>query len=232
MSARQLYELQDLDGAIEAARGRLTDLEARLKDTSVIEALEAKVAALEQRTKDVGRQQRAQQQELDSMRQKLQVLETKLYGGQVTNRRELEGMERERKTLRSQLQRGEEELLGVMMSHEETQRSLSDAQAELHREEENWYRGQDRLEKEKSAEEKTLERLLKERTGITSLLTEYEVAAYDRLRSAKKGQVVSKVERGLCRGCGVALPTHVVQRARADRERVFCPSCGRVLYVS
>ncbi len=232
MSARQLYELQELDGAIDSTRSRLADLEARLKDTSVIDALGAKVAALEQRTQEVRQRQRAQEQDLDSLRQKLQALEERLYGGKVSNRRELEGMERERKTLRSQLGRGEEELLRVMMSNEEAQRSLSDAQAELHREEGNWHKGQERLEKEKNAEEKTLERLLEERTCITSLLTEGEVAAYDRLRSAKKGQVAAKVERGLCRGCGVTLPTHVVQRARADRERVFCPSCGRVLYVS
>lgn len=232
MSARQLYELQELDGTIEAAHGRLADLEARLKDTSVIDALGAKVAALEQRTKEMGQRQRAQEQDLDSLRQKLQALEERLYGGKVSNRRELEGMERERKTLRSRLGRGEEELLGVMMSHEKAQRSLLDVQSELHREKENWYQGQERLEEEKNAEEKTLERLLKERTGITSLLTEDEIAAYDRLRSAKKGQMVAKVERGLCRGCAVTLPTHVVQRARADRERVFCPSCGRVLYVS
>ena len=232
MSARQLYELQELDGAIETARGRLADLEARLKDTSVVDALEAKVAALEQRARDVERQQRAQDLELDSVRQKLQALEAKLYGGQVTNRRELEGMERERKTLCSRVERGEEQLLEVMMSREETQRSLADARADLEREGENWYQGQDRLKKEKGVEEQTVESLLKERTGITSQLTEDEMTAYDRLRSAKKGQVVAKLERGLCRGCGVTLPTHVVQRARADRERVFCPSCGRLLYVS
>jgi predicted nucleic acid-binding Zn-ribbon protein len=40
------------------------------------------------------------------------------------------------------------------------------------------------------------------------------------------------VERGLCRGCGVTLPSGDVQRARAGQELVRCNSCGRILYVA
>jgi len=57
------------------------------------------------------------------------------------------------------------------------------------------------------------------------------LSLYETLRREKRGRAVSRIERATCLGCRIALPMGVVQHVRAGRELVFCPSCGRVLYV-
>ena len=232
MSSRQLYELQELDGEIEGAQLRLATIEARLGDRGALEALEGNVAALEQRLEDADRTQRAAEMEADSTRERLRALEARLYDGEVTNPRELKGMEQEQTVLRSRLERDEEGLLEVLESREEVEHQLSEAQAEMGRETEIWKQEQERLSQERDAGRATLDGLLERRQGVASHLTEDEIAVYDRLRPAKGGRAVAKLERGMCQGCRMALPTHVVQRARSGREHVFCTSCGRLLYVS
>ena len=43
---------------------------------------------------------------------------------------------------------------------------------------------------------------------------------------------VAKMERGLCQGCRMALPTQQQQRVRNGRQTVLCNTCGRILFLS
>ena len=53
---------------------------------------------------------------------------------------------------------------------------------------------------------------------------------YETLRQAKGGRAVAKVERDLCQGCRMSLPTQLRQRVRSGRQAVNCSSCGRMLF--
>jgi len=232
MSVRQIYDLQGLDGQIAGVEERLASIESRLGDRSALEALEERIASLRQRLREVELQRRSREMEVDSVQQKLQALEKRLYGGEVTNPRELEGMGKEQQLLRSRLEREEEQLLEVMVSQEEVEQALKQASAALDSEAGRWQREQGELAEERDAQAKRLQALLREREGVTMPLGKEDLEVYERLRASKGGQVVAKVERGLCRACGMTLPTHVVQQARTGKGHVFCPSCGRLLYVS
>ncbi len=78
-----------------------------------------------------------------------------------------------------------------------------------------------------------MERYLEvKRQNQTSLVSPEHLNLYDSLRSKRQGQAVVKVERGLCQGCRISLPTKVVQLARTAQKPVQCPSCSRILYVN
>lgn len=71
----------------------------------------------------------------------------------------------------------------------------------------------------------TAERAVQAAKVEPSVLSRYEVVA------RKKGDsVVVGVPKGVCGGCHMKLPQHVVLTARAQQEIPSCPNCGRLLY--
>ncbi|MER3420422.1 MAG: hypothetical protein C4290_07815, partial [Chloroflexota bacterium] len=74
------------------------------------------------------------------------------------------------------------------------------------------------------------ERLHKQRLAHAGRVPPQFLALYERLRSIKRGQAVARIERGVCAGCRITLPTTVQQRARAGAQVLQCPSCERILY--
>ena len=68
-----------------------------------------------------------------------------------------------------------------------------------------------------------------DRSSRTTGMDSSALGLYAALRQAKQGRAVAKVERGSCQGCRIGLPTHMVQKVRAQESLVQCPSCERIL---
>ncbi len=119
-----------------------------------------------------------------------------------------------------------------MLSLEAAQSQVRESDESYRRAEELWTRLQEDLAGQMQRTRAALATLDERRAGSVSRIDPREIRLYDSLRSSKGGQAVVKVERGLCRGCRMALPTHQLQRARLGREPVLCNSCGRILFVN
>ena len=231
-TARQVYELQELDQALDGLQAQLKALDARRGDRGDLDS--ASRAAEEQRTRvrELQLQQRAQDGELASLQSRLREIEGQLYGGSVTNPRDLDGLQREQGTLRGRVAKAEEALLELMQSLEEAQTSLTKAEAAAPGLETGWQAEQERLAQQTEQLRSDMRSLVVRRAALAQALAPQEVSMYARLRATRSGSAVAVVERAVCGGCRVSLPTHIVQRARLGRELIFCPSCGRILLVN
>ncbi|MFQ5861119.1 MAG: zinc ribbon domain-containing protein [Dehalococcoidia bacterium] len=229
---RQLFELQELDQQLAQRHSRLASLEGMLGNKDELAPLRESVEQGQRKLQELRAQQQEQELQVETPRQKLADLEAKMYGGTVTNPRELEGMQQEAGMLRRHLSQGEDRLLEVMLALEEAQGLAQEAEARLEEAEGRWQAQQEALQEEYrqlQGEVHHLETLRKEQAARVAST---DLALYERLRAAKGGRPVARVERGMCRGCQVTLPTHELQRARTAREPLLCPSCGRILYLS
>ena len=56
------------------------------------------------------------------------------------------------------------------------------------------------------------------------------LANYDRIRRAHQGRGIAKLDRNLCLGCRISLPSNMVNKARAGSALEQCPNCERILY--
>ena len=72
-------------------------------------------------------------------------------------------------------------------------------------------------------------RLDAERGRWTDVIDAPTLGLYERLRSGRQGRAVARVERSICQGCRIGLPSHLVQRVRSGVVLVQCPSCERIL---
>lgn len=229
---RLLYDLQELDQRTEQCWNQLYEVEARLADRQALERLQVRMEEERVRVRRLRLDQRESELSNQSLRQKAQVVEGKLYGGSVRSPRELQGLEMELKALRADLAGRDDRLLEAMAELEDAQRALASLKAEAAGAEAEWKESQTSLKERKKALEAELEDLQRRRQELASRVEPQELRLYENLKATKAGLAVARVEQGLCRGCRMALPTHQLQRARAGREPVLCGSCGRILYVS
>ena len=229
---RQLYELQELDLGISQHQSLISSIDSQIGDRAAIDALQREIEGQKGSLHQLRLHHQAQDLDAESMRQKVNEVEGKLYGGSITNLRELEGFEKETAFLRAQLKEIDDRLLETMMALEEAREKLSSLEDAREKAEDEWQIRQAELTKERKGLVEALAALEASRLGMVSYVGPQELKLYEGLRTSKGGLAIAKVERGLCRGCRMGLPTHQLQRARAGREPVLCNSCGRILFVS
>lgn len=230
--AQQLYDLLGIDAELDRCKSSIAAIDETLADDRQIRD--------RRRAVEVGRavlsKQETQRRDIElsigSSQEKGKQLEETLYGGSVRNSRELEGMHLELSLLKENQQKQEEGLLRALEAIEDTERKLGRLEGGLREMEETRERQLVNLGGERAQLESEIEALEARRRGMASLVSPEDLRLYDRMRVARQGQAVSRVERGVCGGCRISLPSRVVQQARTSQRPVQCPSCSRILFVS
>ena len=176
-------------------------------------------------------QQRDNQIETDGHRERSQTLETQLYDGSMTNPRDLESLQQEAAKVRQLLEQAEAATLELSIQAEGSQSKYTKLDQELAETKRVWESRRvelDQLIKQLTGE---LGEHEKQRNKLMEGVDPASLQRYETLRVSKKGVAVVKVERGLCQGCQMSLPTHLQQQVRNGRQQVNCSSCGRLLFL-
>ena len=96
LDIKKLYDLQEIDLQISVLEKELVTLANNLKDKSKIELVENKLKNLEIRISNIASQQRASERALSDIEDKLENINSRLYGGTVSNPQQLAATEEER----------------------------------------------------------------------------------------------------------------------------------------
>ena len=231
MSNKRLYDLQELDWELSADEASLEEVRARLEDESEINAARARLQKLTAELDKRAPLRRTLESSLSRMEERLQAAEQRLYGGAVTNPRELSASEEERRLLQEQRGAEEDRMLDVMVEIEELQSSRDATQELLGRLETDREAEYADLLQRQDALVVRIDELRRGRQRITPEIPVAMLSIYESLLKTRGGHAVAKVERGLCQGCRLALPTMENQRAKSSQGIVQCSSCRRILYV-
>jgi len=231
-TARQLYELQEVDLDIEAKRGALASVEGRLGESVAIVEARAALAKEQERSTELETAQRLVEWEVDDLRSKAALLEHKLYGGSVKNPKELVDLQEQVEHLKKATRDGEDRVLDIMAEMEATQARMGASTKELTRMEENWLQEQSHLSQERIDLNASLSGLEQKREELMSRIDSAGLELYHNLRGKEHGRAVAKVEQGMCQGCRIVLSMSELQRVRRAQELGQCSSCERILYLS
>jgi predicted nucleic acid-binding Zn-ribbon protein len=226
-----LYELQETDTAVDAAERRLGEIAQELDSESNIAALDEQIATFEAEASQAEREQHESDEEVVDLKEKLSALEEKLYSGEVKLPKELKSLQDDVQAHQRQLASSEEKSLALMARVEQTRAELTSAREERQARMVERERLIEALQSERASIDTSLEQLRVRKDRQQERVDRDDLALYERLRRARSGRAVSKVERGTCQGCRISLPTTVFQRARSGLKIVQCTSCERILYV-
>ena len=227
-----LVDLDSTDDEIDRHVNALVKIDIDLKDNARILETQRAIdkigyifSAQETKRKDL-------ELIFETTQAKVSSTENKLYGGSIRNPKELEDLQLELNSLKERQSSEEDLYLSAMEQAEDTGRKLSKLEEMLKNLEETWDQDQIRLNKQKDETNTSLGELRNKRETISMNIDHPSLSLYARVRNQRNGTAVARVERGMCQGCNITLPTKTVQLAKNQDRPMQCPSCSRLLYIT
>ena len=230
-TSKLLYDLHMVDRDIASRRGGLADVRARLENNQALLFAQAQLEQAQEKDNEIRPRQTDLDMESQNYSEKISDLEKKLYSGAIRNPRELSAYQEELQLFKRQHQSIEDSLLEVMVEREESQQLIKESRETVERLDHERAQEVSRLQKEQGRLGGELENLTRERSAATAQVQPADLSLYERLLKSTQGTAVAKVERGMCLGCRITLPTKELQQVRSGRSLVVCNSCGRILHV-
>ena len=195
-SVRQLYALQELDLVLDQLRNRQQVAEEELQTEVSIGVLERALESETERITEVQLQQRHNQLEFESHRERSQVLETWLYDGSITNARDLENIQQESVNVGRMLAQEEAALLDLSIQAEESQTKCADLDRRLTETRAQWEGRRDELQQILQELAGQLGGYEDQRQKVADAVDPASLQRYETLRRSKNGVAVVKVARG------------------------------------
>ncbi|MEZ5180353.1 MAG: C4-type zinc ribbon domain-containing protein [Acidimicrobiales bacterium] len=229
-----LLDVQAHDTRLDQLRHQLAHLPAREERDAAAAAVadaEAALAAESATRDDLARQQKRIDDEVESFKAKRQGFDQKLYGGTVSNPRELQDLQDEIDALGRRITQLEDEELEVMEQVEPVEAKVAELAATLDQRRAVLADAEARLtvaEAELAAEVDAEEAV---RTEAAAPVPAELLGEYERLRAGRGGIGVAKLTGTQCGGCHLGLSAVEVAAFRKlpDGEYGHCEECGRIL---
>ena len=225
-----LHKLQLIDSELNEKTEALGQVESQLDQNEELLSARRKMAEEEGGLHKSRATLRHLELDLEEISSKIVSAQERLYGGEITNPKELASLEQEIEYLKRRQSEVEDKTLETMAEVEEKESGLKLEAECLGRREQEWEANQEDLRQQAQELSARLTSLQGERTETLLTVSEEDLTVYEDLRRLKGGQAVALLEGGICQGCRVALPTSLVQKVRRGQDLVTCGSCGRILY--
>jgi uncharacterized protein len=227
--AKKLNELQEIDLELKEARLRLDKINTLLADDEKMSKLKLEAADANQQLEEIKKQRKDLEYEAEDLRKNTAQINSKLYGGKVTNSKELVDLEKDLKALQPRLKEKEDGLLELMDKEEALNDKINSISAQIKERATTREKENSELGSQKVSVEKRISDLNDLRTEHIVDIDDESIKVYERV-TARKGSAVVRVEQGRCKGCRISLSMNELQRARAG-SLVHCSSCGKILFM-
>jgi hypothetical protein len=227
--AEALYHLQEIDLSVLRAKKRVQEISAVLGDNQAISAAEAAVTQAQQHLTPLQTSARNLELEIQSNAEKISITDEQLYGGRVTNPKELQDMQQEIQSLKKRNRELEDQLLETMMAIEDAEAALQTAKSHLNGVREKWESEHSQLLDEGAQLESQIAALQQQREQALKSVTPENQKLYHNLRVKKHNQPLATLDGNSCAVCGVEQTLAVVKSVRQGQALVYCTNCGRIL---
>ena len=228
--SQSLYRLQQFDTRLDNAHKRIQEINHILKDRSALE----EAIKIRQNFDEIhaGNQKslKTAEHEVALQSAKLEQNQQKLYGGMITNPKELEDLQLESVALKKYLKVLEERQLEAMLASDQSQADLDAASAKLDEVTRNSAAEQDLLNEEKNTLEAEIATLSDKKKRYLETEDLPDLPVYQSLRESSGGFAVTLMIESSCSSCGASIPSAIEQVAKSPSKLAFCPTCKRILH--
>lgn len=226
---RLVVRLQELDHRIEELRREIVALPKHL--AALEKTLDGHIRKLEADRAALAANQRDRRQlELEVQNQEQKLARLKDQSMQARTNEQLWAFQHEIQYVESQIRKLEDRILDLMAESERLEQSVKASETALADERRQVEQEQQRVRERTAQDQQALEQLKGERKQVAETLPKQLYAAYERIRSKRKGVAVAEVVDGRCTACHLVLRLQFYQDLRRGEGVMFCESCGRILY--
>ena len=226
--AQSLLSLQGTDQSLAIRRREYREVQTELDSEGGLPELRESCDKTRVRELEAKVETARLESDLAVLKDEVAELETRLYGGAITNVRELTAIETEHSSARRNLAQVEEAISPAQVAAEHARQQFADLTADLEAKEKAWKTRQVELRSEKMEKGTAFNEMLQIRNDEAAQIPDDHLARYTRLFRSNRGIAIVRVDRGVCQGCAVRLPVGELTRLRAADGPIPC-SCGRAL---
>jgi uncharacterized protein len=224
-----LAQIQDVDIRIEENNRSRREAEARLSDSTTLDASQQAVADAEHRAHEIQTRLRSLELEANGIGDKIKAVESRLYDGRTSNPKELSGLEQDAEMLKRRKNEVEDQELEAMAQLEAAEAARARNREILEKVSAEMTtvasRARLTLEELRAADAK----LTSTRQHLCSQIPAADLTIYENLRREKKGRALAHIKGPACEACGFSVPSGLASRVRMGQEMEFCSNCGRIL---
>jgi len=232
MTTPRLLALQDADTSIDRLHARRRALEQGAELAAVrgkADAAEARLGELRLQLDEIGRDQTRFEHEIDSMTQKEQAEQTRMYDGSIVNTKELEALQHEIASVRKRRSDREDELLALMELREQLEGAAVAAERETTTLRAEAEEAAGAADEERTRVDAELADRMAGRDTIAAEIEPDVLELYEDLRRLKKGIGAAALVDGVCQACHEQLSAVVLDTLKRSEGIRRCEHCRRIL---
>jgi uncharacterized protein len=225
--------VQEHDTKIDQLEHRRRTLPERTELDGVmteLAALDTAAAELQSRHGELARGQQRIDDEVVTLRAKAEQSNATMYGGTVTNPRQLEALQDEIASLQRRISQLEDQEIELMEQSEPVEAELARITERRATLDETAMDLRARIAEAETSIDDELDHIRTERTSIADGVEPELLAEYQSIRS-RLGIGIARLVGGSCQGCHLSLSAVEVDRIKHldPDETAHCEECGRLL---
>ncbi len=225
----KLRDLQQVDTQIyqrEQARQALDSGDA-LKQEAIALLKQHDAAAAALRTAEGT--QRDHELALKGLEEKRKAVNAKLYGGRITNPKELGDLQKDEEMIAGQISHLEDVLLEAMEVAERARAEEAEIGTALARAKRRWQETVAHTKAETARLTQEIAALQPERDRLAARMDQSLLRRYDEIRRHSQGIGLAVTDSGICSACHITLNRELMDRMVEGVDVVLCENCGRIL---
>lgn len=234
MSLEKLWQLQCLKNEYTRIKNEFDNSEVikKLKEMKeLIAKKQNELEKLEAQQKEIEKNARKCNMKEKDLDEKIKAVEEKLYGGKVSNPKELASLEKQLSDLKSEKQKTVEDYIENSVHLEELQEKISSYEKELQENQEYYSSLHSEFRTLKEDCHKKLNSIAADYNKVKTETDSKFLKEYNRLHERFGGSTIARLNRdGRCGGCHVTVPSILQEEAVKSSSLVKCESCGRILF--
>lgn len=232
MQLKLLWDMQELDLAISAYKTKIEEapgLSGVDEAKEELKELEVKLSAQEENLRNDQKHLRQLEMRTQKIVDDRKELSDNMYGGKITNVKELEQMHRRMDQLAEEKKKLEEEIINLMESIEEQEEMMKETGLAISKKKEELEEKEKRLQADLARFNKELSHLENERVTQAEKIEPKYMERYIVLAEKHQGRPLSKVENDICGACRVFISSAQRGHLYNPGALVYCENCGRLL---
>lgn len=228
----QLYKLQSCEQQLK----ELNTTRKQAPETSVVAELKKRAeqfrtlhAMLQKRLDEANKKARANELDLATAEEAKTTVQNRLYGGEVTNSKELAQLEYRLQEIKENIAEQEQHVLTSLEAVEAIQAQIDKVEAGAAKNDQQLQVAQDKLTHKESEWDLEQAILQSEYDELMATIQPEMLAAYERKKKTTNDEPIARVSHGVCSGCRTELPSSV-QNIVQTKKIITCERCGRFLH--
>jgi predicted nucleic acid-binding Zn-ribbon protein len=226
----KLFRLQQIDSELDRSFARIDEIDRLLADDEQVRRSQNYLDNAKKIHFEAGKSLRLAEQNVKDQRIKIERSQAALYGGKVTNPKELQDLQQESVFLKKHLSTLEDQQLEAMLAMDDAEAGYNEASEALNSTQTQVTDQKAELSAEKLGLLQDIERQQNERKAASTNIDPSELKIYETLRKQKNGIAVTRILDKTCGACGSTLSATIFSSAQVPAKITRCSTCGRILY--